>query len=1174
MNIGLQEVYLPPEGVEAVANICFVHGLFGGPWKSFSAKRPRSDAQSPAQAPDGSSTNQGPGDAKAAQQVFWPRDLLPRSINNVRIFTFGYDADIGRIMGAAGLNSLYQHARNLLNATSDLLEQTPEPLPIIFVAHSLGGLVVKQALNQSATSTDARKNRTLGYTRGIIFLGTPHHGSSAAMYGRTAFRLSKKIAFQSANIKLLTALERNSEPLDQLSTEFCETLEKTNVLRMWSFCEEKQVRFGVVGMQIVPADSARIRHIKEDWGSISGDHRQIAKYSSTQDDGFVKVNNVLKGWVRDIERDPQNNFSESEEYKECLKTLDDADARLRVQGVHQVSQTNSSSFEWLFTEQVPFTKWLQDDTNQFSPVFWITGRPGSGKSTLMRFALEDRRTVELLPESTGSPLAYFFHLRGKSTTQKSLKGMLKELLYQLLHQFPHFYAQIGPIYKRRVRMLVPREWDLDSLAEGFLQIPNLVSRSKTTRDRVFLFIDALDENENQHENETMMSLIKRLSAEYESTAKNSQSPLLKICLASRSWTLFQRELGENQRIPSLAIHEFTTNDIRSYASALLDEPLQSLRLPVAHQSESLLVSEITGRANGVFVWVRVVVDNLRRHIIDGTSIEVLRTKVLEYPQELKDMYEYTVTRIPEDYWKELEVALKVLYSSQKALTLSELYVITQICIDQHPPWDFEASQRTLAWLASRSGGLIEEITISPTPGYSLDQQQPGTISSVQFIHQTVQDFVRAGIRGLPEPTYGGPRLLIPSGHYLITFACLENRTPHTCLSEVAKDVFSYFRECERDWDTRGRLNDSYIGRWTSTYLIESLFDGFDINRPHEVLYFFMNEPDRRKMVKIIAGLQGEDLSVDEYFDNSTSHGERQATVAPSPESMRKTLIEAVSTVHQGQSATSRQPAIQESANLNIIPVRKRLQKAIRAVMALNRCSKSLFSDVMLFCQNLYYPRFRDRDVNSERLVTMAALGQRLAKDRTDRPRMLKKYIAYTTHMDFTGPQSSGWRPTPMALDVGPAPEVFWEQMDLPIVRVATAIPSSDITDAMLRHMTELLLEHPSQLFGNLDSIVQIPFMATDRLSVFEYCAIFKRQDTGKWLQLILRHAPSLYLRYPNILRRVLFLKMGLTHEDEEPDMKQGLVFPGLLAAASSGLSLRHLYQGLYDPALSFRRAVL
>lgn len=98
----------------------------------------------------------------------------------------------------------------------------------------------------------------------------------------------------------MTALEKNSDQLDQLSTEFCETLEKTGSLRLWSFVEEKQVRLGLVGMQIVPADSARIRHIKEDWGTISGDHRQIAKYAEARDEGFVKVSNVLKGWIKDI----------------------------------------------------------------------------------------------------------------------------------------------------------------------------------------------------------------------------------------------------------------------------------------------------------------------------------------------------------------------------------------------------------------------------------------------------------------------------------------------------------------------------------------------------------------------------------------------------------------------------------------------------------------------------------------------------------------------------------------------------------------------------------------------------------------------------------------------------------------------------------------------------------
>ncbi|KAF7534506.1 hypothetical protein G7054_g6171 [Neopestalotiopsis clavispora] len=1168
MDIGLQEVYSPSDGVEAVANICFVHGLFGGPWKSFSAKRQTSDAEPSVQTPNGSSTKQDTPNKKPEKKVFWPRELLPLSVNNVSIFTFGYDADIGKFMGAAGLN-----------------KQTPES------RRSRGEA---EALNQSATSTDSKKNRVLGYTRGIIFLGTPHHGSSAATYGRAAFRLGKTVAFQSANIKLLTALERNSESLDQLSTEFCETLEKANSLRMWSFSEEKQVRFGVVGMQIVPADSARIRHIKEDWGSISGDHRQIAKYASTRDDGFRKVSDVLKGWVRDIERDPQRNLSLSEEYKECLKTLDDPDARLRVQEVHQVSQTGSGSFEWLFTDQVPFSKWLQDDTDKFGPVFWITGRPGSGKSTLMRFALEDKRTIELLPESIGHPLAYFFHLRGKSTVQKSLGGMLKELLHQLLWQFPHFYSQIGPIYKRRVSMLDSRNWDLDSLTEGFLQIPKFIPSSQRTRDRVFLFIDALDENENQEENETMMKLIKRLSSEYESMEKRPNSPLLKICLASRSWPLFEKELGGSPRIPSFAIHNFTTDDIRIYASALLEGQLQKLEPPAAHQSDSQqLVSEIIVRANGVFVWVRVVVDSLRRHITDGTPIEVLRKKVLEYPKELNELYEYTVKRIPEDYWKELEVALKVLFSSQTALTLTELYVITRLCTIERPedsPADsFQASQQTSAWLASRSGGLIEEINISPTFGDDLDQQQADTISSVQFIHQTVQDFVRTGIRGLPEPSERGPRLPIPPGHHLITLACLRPHPPHPCVSRVTQKVFMYFRACESDWDAD--LDVTYIDErlpWSRPTLIRLLWDSFSFfylngYQGNDYIRFFMDEVDRAKVVQIIAELHGENLSADKVLEYIVPTGQREANALPETLSVggkardnfiMHRAVQAFSTMNGGQPLDQALPKTHGSSNSDTRPVRARLRKAIRGIMALRRCNDQVFYTTMLILQNLYHPNSAyfgmDNQTNWYMLALLAAVGQRLAEDRTDRPRMLKKVL-----QESFGPIFSGRRileavqnlktPSSAILDVQPAPEIIWESSNTPLAIVMTALPSAEITDTILRYMAEIILEYCGRHWGYLGETVRTRLPHRSILSLVECCAMFKGQEAKAWLQLLSNYKSRIGWYYGNIVVRSVFLRMGLKHEEEIPEMRHGIVFPGVIATASRGLSLRYLCQGFRDP---------
>ncbi len=102
-----------------------------------------------------------------------------------------------------------------------------------------------------------------------------------------------------------------------------------------------------------------------------------------------------------------------------------------------MSRVNKGSFEWFFKdERVAYTKWLADDDSVYDPIFWITGKPGSGKSTLMRFAFEDPRSKSLLPPSIGRPMAYFFHLRGKSLVQKSLQGSeyYRQFLYPTAHQ--------------------------------------------------------------------------------------------------------------------------------------------------------------------------------------------------------------------------------------------------------------------------------------------------------------------------------------------------------------------------------------------------------------------------------------------------------------------------------------------------------------------------------------------------------------------------------------------------------------------------------------------------------------------------------------------------------------------------------------------------------------------
>lgn len=207
------------EGRERIqADIIFLHGLRGHAEKTWSK-----------------------GD------ICWPRDLLPKDLPHVRIISWGYDSSVLKPIKASSQASIFGHAENLLHDLSRIRDSwDAEIRPIIFVGHSLGGLVIKEALIRASEYHSNGQHPDLGAihscTKGVVFLGTPHRGSGKASIGEIVSNIAK-IGLQRPNDKLIEVLAEDSQVLERQMKSFTSL---SNTLPIACVTEELPTGIGMV----------------------------------------------------------------------------------------------------------------------------------------------------------------------------------------------------------------------------------------------------------------------------------------------------------------------------------------------------------------------------------------------------------------------------------------------------------------------------------------------------------------------------------------------------------------------------------------------------------------------------------------------------------------------------------------------------------------------------------------------------------------------------------------------------------------------------------------------------------------------------------------------------------------------------------------------------------------
>jgi len=512
-----------------------------------------------------------------------------------------------------------------------------------------------------------------------------------------------------------------------------------------------------------------------------------------------------------------------------------------------VEKNHRYTFAWLFSDTVPFQDWLQ----QREPIFWIHGKPGSAKSTLMKYALLHPKTQELLQKShqgLWTLIPFFFSDRG-SSIQKTVDGLLQELLYQLLC---HYEDLIELVISSSLRSILPEisiksytfddqepgriSWDLESIQNAHnilkddiepggarrLCAPKVLKEALMAivqQDKipinVLFFIDALDEHHGSHIE--LVEILKCLS-----NVENSTTVRIKLCLASRQESVFP---GAFHKSPGFAIHEYTHSDIEQYVGDHVESALGVSIVTEDDQTQvKALSNEVTKRAKGVFIWVKLVVQELVEGIIDGSSISQLRQRLESIPMELDALYTRILEKRKPEHVFEMYIMSQILLCSRKSVSLPSLMAITDLAL---PGIVVETTytHRMRQRLSSRSGGLLEiyeetddEETDDEEMGneemsnngpiqkqyehiYDLINDENDKVYTVQFLHQTVKSYLESS-GNVKSMFKDSERCSIENGWSYIFMFCVKAMTQMEfkqalSYTTIISDLFYYARQLEQ-----------------------------------------------------------------------------------------------------------------------------------------------------------------------------------------------------------------------------------------------------------------------------------------------------------------------------------------------------------------------------------------
>ena len=363
-----------------------------------------------------------------------------------------------------------------------------------------------------------------------------------------------------------------------------------------------------------------------------------------------------------------------------------------------IPPAHAKTCTWLF-EQPQFKDWR--DTSKVTDhhgFLWIKGKPGCGKSTIMKTAL--KRAQKERPHSSITIVSYFFNARAPGSLEKSSLGMYRSLVHQLLTAIPDIQNSFTIYFLGKVSNMEVDEWTVVELQGYILSIlENLKDHS------LAVYIDALDEGE-ENDIRNMIQFLEEVSQ-----VSISNGISVSICLSSRHYPHISISYGVSLIVENQQGHD---QDIIKY----VENKLKGDR----GDEHETLKSHIYEKASGIFLWVVLVIPMLNM-LYDKGDESMMQHRLKDLPAELDGLFMKILGRSCDARDRSILLLQWTLFS-YRPISPVELYC----AVSDHEIGQRLPSQRTVErYLLNCSRGLTE-----------ISKSEPPT---VLFIHETIRGFL-------------------------------------------------------------------------------------------------------------------------------------------------------------------------------------------------------------------------------------------------------------------------------------------------------------------------------------------------------------------------------------------------------------------------------------------------